>query len=156
DGITYDFCVERFLPSGDPDPTFGAFGVVVTDFAAMDDIPNGVVIDSQGRIVVVGSAQINGPHGPITDFAVVRYATDGSLDASSGSGGKALTDFGFQSNVAERVAIDGQNRIVVAGEAVADPSMTNSLAVARYTPSGTLDATFGSGGMATFADPSGN
>jgi len=76
------------------------------------------------------------------DFNLVRYNGDGSLDASFGNGG-IVTDIvttGDDDVFAGALQSDG--KILAAGYAGGETYM----AVARFNPDGTLDATFGSGG----------
>ncbi len=93
-----------------------------------------MAIQADGKIVVVGSAWGN-------EIVVARYNADGSLDTSFGVGGTAIADFGGW-NYAFSVAIDGEGRIVVAGEA--DES---SFALLRFNADGSLDTTFGAAGV---------
>jgi uncharacterized delta-60 repeat protein len=67
-------------------------------------------------------------------------AAPAALDPSFGNGGIVLTAFPVRSE-GDAVAIDGQGRIVVAGEA----GSPNQIALARYLPGGTLDSSFGGG-----------
>jgi len=63
------------------DPTFGDGGKVLTSFRGMDAWIGDVAIQSDGKIVAVGSVAVgDGTY----DFAVCRYLPDGSLDASFG------------------------------------------------------------------------
>jgi uncharacterized delta-60 repeat protein len=66
-----DFAVARFAANGGVDSGFGQEGTVVTDFGAMD-IPYGVALAPDGKIVVAGASGPAGGTGP-NDFAVARY-----------------------------------------------------------------------------------
>lgn len=122
---------------GDLDPAFGAGGRVQTDFGSTTDYGYGVAIQSDGRIVVVGQTG--------NDFALARYNTGGSLDATFGLGGKVATDFSGGMDSGRGVAIQSDGKIVVAGYT------TSSFALARYNSDGSLDATFGAGGKVATA-----
>lgn len=129
---------------GDLDPTFGSGGKVTTAIGASHDKGQAIAIDDNGRIVVAGrsySTSLN------DDFALARYDATGSLDPTFGSGGKTTTTFSVSADVAFSVAIDGSDRIVVAGYSTNGSS--HDFAVARYDASGNLDSTFGSGGKVT-------
>jgi uncharacterized delta-60 repeat protein len=69
-------------PSG-TDVSFGANGLALTDFSHGDDIARDLALQPDGKIVVAGYAH----NGQNDDFAVARYNTDGSLDATFGAGG---------------------------------------------------------------------
>src|SRR5262245_1472397 len=66
-------------------------------------------------------------------------AAPGDLDTSFGTGGKVVTPIGTGSDGGHAVAIDGSGRIVVAGWS--SNGTDDDFAVARYTASGSLDAT---------------
>ena len=72
---------------GDLDPSFGVGGKVVSNFGTGLDAASAVAVQPDGKIVIAGSA-FNG------DFLVARYAPDGILDPSFGTGGLVTTDFG--------------------------------------------------------------
>jgi len=127
--------------SGDLDPTFGSGGKVTTNFDSFDRA-NAVAIQSDGKIVVAGSALTITSN----DFALARYNSDGSLDASFGAGGKVTTDFFGTKDEAHAVAIQDDGKIVVAGGALNFSVNTDLFALARYNSDGSLDAGFGTGG----------
>lgn len=130
-----DFGVARYLPDGPLDPTFGSGGFVATDFFGGEDIPQGVAIQPDGRIVVAGSAI----QGFNYDFALVRYNVDGTLDGSFDGDGRVTTDFfgpTGSGDIASAVAIQPDGKILIAGSALV-----------RYTAGGVLDSTFGVGGF---------
>jgi len=144
-----DFAVVRYTSAGVLDATFGTGGKVTTAIGSGWDAGRAVVVDSQDRVVVAG-ASFNGSDD---DFAVVRYTSAGELDTSFGGGdGIVTTDFGAGEDSGHAVAIDSQDRVVVAGSWCAGCSFNGSdldFAVARYTSAGVLDATFGTGGKVT-------
>src|SRR5438093_9711753 len=69
-------------------PGFGAGGKVTTAFENLAEA-RAVAIQVDGKIVVAGVAVVSGN----SHFALARYNTDGTLDASFGAGGKVTTDF---------------------------------------------------------------
>jgi uncharacterized delta-60 repeat protein len=132
---------------GDLDPTFGAGGTVTTDFSGQDNSANAIAIQPDGRIVVAGRlANVDGTF----DFALARYNTDGSLDATFGTAGRVTTDFAGRSDVANAIAVQPDGRIVVAGTSATIgptvPPPDSDFALARYNANGSLDNTFGTGG----------
>jgi uncharacterized delta-60 repeat protein len=131
---------------GDLDPTFDGDGRVTTDFSE-DDSAEAVAIQGDGKIVVAGSAGGADPNfDPRFDFAVARYNTDGSLDATFGGDGKVTTDFAQSDDRGLAVALQADGKIVVAGQAfVSDVDDDRDFALARYNTDGSLDATFGGG-----------
>lgn len=143
-----DFVLFRWNETGTLDDSFGTGGRVTTDFAGDTSYPsdNGraLAVQTDGRILVVGSSyQGNDRRG---DFAVARYNTDGTLDASFGAGGKVTTDVNSTWDYGSSLVIQPDGRILVAGHAVVEETGKDSLALVRYDANGSLDPTFGVGG----------
>jgi uncharacterized delta-60 repeat protein len=132
------FRLLRYMPDGGDDSTFAN---ILADFSSGRDEAFGVAIQSDGKIVAVGDAGVNG-----TGFAVARYLTDGTLDPSFGAGGKVLTPMGFGRASARGIVIQPDGKLVVAGWSRAFPNTNNRPALVRYLPNGQLDVTFGTGG----------
>src|ERR1051325_1502677 len=76
---------------GDLDLTFSQDGEVTTDFFGHSDSGESIALQSDGKIVVAGSA-MSGDDRSTSDFAVVRFNLDGTLDSSFGGDGKVTTD----------------------------------------------------------------
>lgn len=140
DGSNYNFAVVRYNSDGSLDTSFNGTGKVITNISgSSDDRALSVAIQSDGKIVVAGASYYIGND----DFAVVRYNSDGSLDPSFNGNGKVTTDFGGSGEVARSVAIQGDGKIVVAGDSNYD------FAVVRYNSDGTLDTSFNGTGKVT-------
>ena len=123
--------------AGALDKSFGARGVVVTNFLGSFGA-EGMAIQPDGRIVAVGTSGGN--------FALARYNPDGSLDTSFDVDGKVTTDFGRDDGALE-VLVQPDGKIVAVGFSAAFPD--GDFAVARYNPDGSLDSTFDLDGLAT-------
>jgi len=128
-----DFVTARYTPNGQLDPAF-ANGHTLTDFGSDLEYAKAIVIDSEGRIIVVGDT-FDGDW----DLALVRLMSDGEQDPTF-SGGTVHTGLGDSEN-AHAVALDASGRIVVAGHGEA-----SSILIVRYNVDGTLDPTFGQNG----------
>jgi uncharacterized delta-60 repeat protein len=140
-----DFALARYNPDGTPDTSFGNGGQVSTDFFGMEDDAFSVLIQPDGKIVAVGSA-----NNPATyyDFAAVRYLSNGAIDTTFGVAGKVSTDFGVAGfDRAHSAALQADGRIVAAGFAISQDGGVQNFAVARYTSSGVLDTTFSRDGI---------
>lgn len=135
DPDTRDFALARVNADGTIDSTFGTGGKVLTHIG-FDDQLNDVLLQPDGKIVAAGFAVVNG-----RNFALVRYHADGSLDPSFGSGGTVVTDAGGADQIIRRVALQADGKILVGGFDGED------VVVGRYNPDGSLDASFGSGGI---------
>ncbi|WP_308380028.1 calcium-binding protein [Streptomyces sp. ISL-43] len=82
------FALARYNTDGSLDTGFDTDGKVTTLFMTNNDGAWGVAVQADAKIVAVGRA------GDTGNFALARYNTDGSLDASFDSDGKVTTDFG--------------------------------------------------------------
>jgi uncharacterized delta-60 repeat protein len=135
-----NFAIARLNPDGTPDRTFAISGDRTVDFGGVDEAV--AVANAPGaKLVVVGRG------GAGADMVIARLNSDGSYDASFGSGGKASVDFGG-TDVANGVVVRADGSIVVAGSTSAVGS--GDFAVAKLTASGTLDGSFSGDGKATF------
>ncbi len=105
---------------------------------ASDDHAFAVAIQSDGKVIAAGDSY-SGNNG--WSFALVRYNSNGSLDTSFGAGGKVLTIIGAG---ARAVAIQSDGKIVAAGYSYISP---NNFVLSRYNSDGSLDTTFGAGGV---------
>jgi len=138
------FLLTRYGAGGSLDATFGTGGVVTTALNSQDSA-SAVLIQPDAKIVVAGSSRdaLNNSLG----FALARYTPGGSLDATFGTGGVVVTPVGGNWDAVHALALQAGGKIVAAGRAGSDG--VTEFALARYTPGGSLDATFGSGGIAS-------
>jgi uncharacterized delta-60 repeat protein len=124
------------------DSTFGIGGKVFTHFepyGAQASV-NSIVLQSDGKIVVAGSRESHYGVDNI-DILLSRYNSNGTLDNTFGIGGKVVTDINSADDYACSVTIQADDKIVVAGTTGAD------FALLRYNSNGSLDNTFGIGGI---------
>ncbi len=143
-GANYDFGIARYNPDGTPDAAFGTNGKVTTDFSGDSDEAYDVIVQSDGKIIVVGVSFVGNPAEG--DFALVRYNSNGTLDSTFGSGGKVTTDFAGDLDEAWSVELQPDQKIIVAGRRL---DGNRDIAVARYNPDGSLDNSFSSDGKVT-------
>ncbi len=117
-----DFVVARYNEDGSLDTDFGTNGLAVTPFGAGYDGATSVVVQPDGKIVAVGyTSWID------SDFALVRYNADGSLDTSWGINGKVITDFNLSSDYGNAVVLQPDGKIVAIGG-----GNQGDFAIARY------------------------
>ncbi len=140
-GTQTDFALARYNANGTLDTGFSGDGKATLDFGSVD-IAWAVAIDNNGKIVVVGDSE---------DFALARYNADGTLDTTFSGDGKLTTDFGNSSDLLFAVAVQSDNKIVVAGRGGDVGSY--GFVLARYNVNGTLDTGFsGDGKVKTVFD----
>jgi uncharacterized delta-60 repeat protein len=146
-----EFLIIRYNTDGSLDKTFGKNGKVITDFNKNNDRAGSCTIQSNGKILVVGSTA--NPINPNqTDFAIARYKTDGSLDSSFGSFGELIIDFDNRSDYASCVALQEDNKIVVTGYTSLENGIESHMALVRLNTDGAIDSTFGTNGKIINAD----
>lgn len=139
---TNEIIATRYTPSGQLDSTFGNNGIVTVPIGGDATMDSGAALALQpnGKILIAGAGVANYRQ----DFAVVRLNPNGSLDQSFGSGGVATLPVG-DAAYATAVSVDRSGNIDVAG--TASTRGINHFFVARLTPSGSLDRSFGSKGV---------
>jgi uncharacterized delta-60 repeat protein len=146
----FDFALVRLLPNGTIDQGFGDNGRVLTDFGEWDEIRS-VLIDDSGRIIAVGYSF----HPSSTRIAIARYTSDGRLDSSFGHNGRVLASFGLPHDYVREAILDSAGRLLVVGGTSNILGADRFIALARFTEDGSLDGSFGSGGV-TLTDIHGN
>ena len=147
-GTDYDFVLVRVLPSGLPDETLGSDGVVTTNVTADNDRAEAIAVQNDGRIVVAGHSGDWNSSNLNTDFTVVRYLPDGTLDQTFGAGGVSMFSISTQREGLFGIAIQPDQKLVVAGFSLMDIGGSTTV-LARLNASGMLDPSFGEGGIAT-------
>lgn len=139
-----DIALVRYNANGSLDTSFGVNGKVITDLTDLFDLAKAVVIQPDGKIVLVGTSSYDVNRE--FDFTVVRYNINGSLDASFGSNGIVNTDFTGDDDSAFAVAILPNGKILVGGVDAFGYIGNNEFALVRYNSNGTLDTSFGNNG----------
>ena len=142
--------ISRYNANGSLDTTFGASGQ-----AASVPTASAIVVQSDGRIVVAGSVISKLILPDDTGFGLVRYNSNGTLDATFGKRGLVVTDFGPTGPIAEPFALAVQPNGAITAGGVAGPAQRafgatpSSFALARYNSLGQHDTSFGAGGKVT-------
>jgi uncharacterized delta-60 repeat protein len=147
-----ELAVARFNVNGSLDNTFSGDGKVTTGFSAGDDVGSGIALQSDGKIVVVGTSN-NG--SGISEFAVTRFNVNGTLDLTFGVAGKVTTSFSVGDDIGSGIAVQSDGKIVVVGTSD-DGSGASEFAVARFNVNGSLDNTFDIDGKVTTSFFAGN
>lgn len=140
--------VARYLPNGILDPFFGTGGIAntgSTDNFLFGEI-TGVAAQPDGKLVVAGD------FADATSFAqeyfLERLDVFGHLDPTFGTGGQVILPSANLINTSG-VVLQANGKIDVA-TTVSNSSTGNfDLAVTRFLPNGSLDTSYGSGGVAS-------
>lgn len=140
-----NFLLARYTSGGSLDAMFGNGGIVTANLGGVS-VANAVAIQSDGKIVAAGWCTFSSTCPGV--FALARFNSDGTLDTTFGSGGKVITDIGQANNGINAIAIQPDGRIVVGGGNGDAGDAAKNFVVTRYHTNGSLDSTFGSGGIA--------
>jgi len=166
-GATFDFALARYNPDGSLDLSFGSGGRVITALGNnTNDAAQRVALQPDGRILVLGVSTpppVPTATPPCTTFpfcfgglggldpffpVLVRYNVDGSLDTMFGNGGKTDLGLSRRNFFTADFALQADGKIVVLwAPSFLDIGESNPATLARYHPNGTLDSSFGAGGM---------
>ncbi len=110
--------IYRLLPNGDLDGSFGGDGKTAASFGSRSDTVSDLIVQSGGKIVVVGQANAGG----LEDFGVERLQPNGFPDTTFGDGGSTRVDFGSPTALESPSGLVQQpdGRIIVAGYSQGD------------------------------------
>lgn len=155
-GSNNDIAVVRYNTNGSLDSSFDGDGRVITAIGAGEDTASSIALQSTGEIVVAGKSS----NGANTDFAVVRYQSNGSLDTTFDGDGIAVTPVGVGFDQANAVAVRSDGTIVAAG--LASNGTNQDLALVIYGSDGSTSCTVdfahhptGNGSANTFTSATG-
>jgi len=143
DGYDADFAVARYNLNGSPDISFDNDGKQTANFGSYD-FGNSLAIDTNGKIVLAGYITIDQNNY----FGVVRFNANGRPDSSFNGEGKQTADINPDMQNSNSVAIQRDNKIVVAGTTLNGTS-SSDFAVVRFDIDGRLDNTFDNDGILT-------
>jgi uncharacterized delta-60 repeat protein len=131
------FALARYLPSGELDTSFGNGGKITSGVAGRA-FAVAIQRSPETKIVVVGDELDGG------DIAVARYNEDVTLDSTFSGDGQLVTNVAGRGDIATNVVLQTDGAILVSG---GNSEAQSNSAIARYLPDGSLDATFGVGGL---------
>jgi uncharacterized delta-60 repeat protein len=130
----------RLTPSGILDTSFNSAGYQsLSGFAA-----SAVQLQADGKIVV-GGYLWGSKHG--IGALIVRLNTDGTFDTTFGTNGQTvISSVGVLNALAFQI-VGGQQYVLIGGSSTVGTA--EAFTVARLTPAGLVDSTFGTSGLAT-------
>jgi len=149
--ITVLLSFPLFAQAGSLDNTFGGDGIITTSFDGFGAFGRKVLIQTDGKIILAGYIHTGSGSGA---FALVRYNTDGTLDASFGDNGKVTTFINNTSQCYDAL-IQPDGKIVCTGLTWVSGLEIN-FALVRYNTNGSLDTDFGNQGIVITDVPSSN
>jgi len=135
----------RFTSAGVLDRTFGTNGTTVTTFPNITFDPFGFAVQTNGDILVGG---IVGNSAGQTEFGLARFTSNGLLDTTFGTGGLVTTLVGTRPDAPSAMLLQPNGQIVMGGfEDGGGKHIPGMMSIVRYSSNGSLDATFGTGGI---------
>ena len=138
-GVSYDFTMVRYNASGERDPGFGKGGIVTSSIRDGDDKAFAICIQPDNKLVAAGSSN----DGSFNDFALIRYNSNGTPDASFGKNGIVITSISAGDDHASAASVQPDGKIIAAGNS--NNGVTNDFAIVRYNGNGSFDKQFGKG-----------
>ena len=133
----------RYNTDGSIDGNFNGGKPVVVDPTAINDLPQAMAIQSDGRIDLLIRSQTDFTDGT-QPFLILRFNADGTLDTSYGNHG-SVTVTGLFTDTHPTLLVSG-NDVQLAG------SGDGSLKVEQFDASGKLDSSFGDKGVTIIND----
>ncbi len=113
-----------------------------------------VAFDSQGNYYATGSVSETIDASADFKMLVAKFKADGELDTSFGKDGYAIHNaaVGTSGEAARSIVVQSTGKIVIAGtieHANADDARDRDLALVRFNADGSVDSSFGTGGVVT-------
>lgn len=137
------FSILRLNSDGTFDTSFGTLGKVQTPMIGQS-LPYSIAIQPDGKILM-GGYVLNNPNN--YDFALVRYLSNGTLDASFGINGIIVTTINtFYGDAIRKVLVQNDGKILVVGNN-ADETGASRISMVRYLNNGAIDTTFATNGV---------
>jgi uncharacterized delta-60 repeat protein len=154
----YASVVAKFKSTGELDTSFGDHGFAIRNVAtgANGELFRGIVLQSDGKIVISGSVEHAGATDPRDrDIALLRLLPNGTTDTTFGDNGVAIIDLspghavgtGFVADSVWGLAVYPDDRLVLTGGMVRSGADDTDYVVLRLTKDGARDGSFASGGV---------
>lgn len=141
-----NFIVYRLTKNGVLDNTFGTGGSVQVNIPNRSMICFDLMIQPDGKILLGG--YVGGYAN--NDMLIVRLKANGKLDNTFAAGGKFTFLQSNKNSECRQIALQADGKIVAAGSIdtlIMTAFLRYDFAALRLTTTGTLDNTFGAGGM---------
>lgn len=136
---SFNFALARYQTNGTLDTSFAGTGKITLDFFGLTDQAYAVAIQTDGKIVVAGTARTTANN---SSFALARFDSSGNLDTGFGTGGKVTTSISGNIDEIHGLTLQTDGKIVAVGAGNA-LNFNSNIALARYNTNGTLDTSFG-------------
>lgn len=125
-GFSSKMLVIRYHTDGSLDSSFSTDGIQTLNLGYMYQNANSVLVQSDDKILI----SVSGKTNSYADFVLVRLNSDGNYDYSFNGYGKVITNFGADECYANAMALQKDNKIIVAG--INKKTTNTQYALARY------------------------
>ena len=143
-GTSYNFAVGRFNADGSVDTTFGNKGAAtfsVGTSATIDNVGQAIELQSDGKIILAGTSFNNGT----TDFTVVRFNSNGTVDSTFGNKGAVITPIGAGNDNCYSMTVQADDKIILGGDI--NQGTAYVFTAVRYLKNGAIDLSFANAGI---------
>lgn len=147
-GSARDIAVYKLTTSGAIDTSWGTGGRVNVAATNLEDNARNMRVQSDGKILLTSRTERASGSGTYQGV-LVRLNPDGTPDTLFGTAGVVTTSIGPSTNFFGPLQVMADGKILVAGRRNCGGSClsgTDSVII-RYNPDGTLDTSFGTGGI---------
>lgn len=142
-----DFNITKCNKFGELETSFGGTGIINYDGMGYDQGAK-ISLRSDGKLLLSGNSNVNPANGTYKQFVQMLINSDGSLDATFGTSGKAFSNFATNNTqVINDTYLLSDNSILVTGSLVVTNSTIYDGFVAKFNANGTLDTSFGTNGI---------
>jgi len=143
DVLNQQVIVTKTTANGIPDATFGENGIAYYDLNSGSDVGWSIGRHPNGKLMVSGR---KGNTPGKTDFMLMAITENGALDNSFGINGVASKNQ-LLNDAALDMIFEPSGKIVLAGSSGGSLLGSNDFSICRFNEDGSIDATFGTGGV---------
>jgi uncharacterized delta-60 repeat protein len=148
-GANEDIVVAAFTPDGSLDTTFSSKGFAIIEYSGGNKYEKGssLAVSEEGDLVIAGSVSLN--LFEENSFFLLKLDATGAPIVTFGDSGWVIHSIDANTVAGlQKIAIDGQGRIVTGGGAFDTDVLDNNFFMTRYLANGNIDKTFGNDGVA--------
>ncbi|MCG2429977.1 T9SS type A sorting domain-containing protein [Aequorivita xiaoshiensis] len=147
-GTTSSLTLQKYLPNGTIDTSFGTNGVAEAEIPFIQENPSvsrRFKIQNDGSILILGDRKL----ASAAQLIFIKFLADGSLDSSFGNNGTYFYEIASSTagSIVAVFDIDENGKIIVAGS-IGSCQLGVYPFIKRFLPSGPIDTTFGDSGSA--------
>ncbi len=127
------------------DSTLNATGKLILPqiIPSADEICNNISINPDGSIILVGNSKLNSR----TKGLIIKVKESGVIDSTFGNNGAVILQATTRDTRINDVLIQNDGKITVLGECTTGSDHDGKFLLARYTPNGVPDTSFGTNGQ---------